>query len=298
MSDASGTQMVTDRPITGIDHALIGVADLERARESFERLGFTTTPRGRHIGWGTGNYTIMFERDYVELLGVIDPTQYIHGLDKFLETGEGLLNVALGSDDAEASYRWFQAQGVNAAPAERLQRLLEVDGGDETLQFRNVHLPRDLTPGLNTFACEHLTPDEIRRPSWLSHPNGANGIAEVTIVMENLDGVRAAYERLFGEEAVSGDERKGHITVDAGRNELWFVTPKTFPERYYDKTIDPELGLPRLAALTLSVADPQVTAMYLSGQQVAFERDSTGAVIVSSEEACGTFLVFAGSEED
>ena len=111
--------------------------------------------------------------------------------------------------------------------------------------------------------------------------------------MESLDGVRDAYIRLFGEDAVSGDERKGNITVDTGQDELWFVTPKTFPERHYDKKIDENLPLPRLAVLTLSVADPQVTAMYLTGQQVAFERDSSGAVIVSSEEACGTFLVFA-----
>lgn len=298
MSDVNGSQDAVERPIAGIDHALIGVADLEKARESFERLGFTPTPRGRHIGWGTGNYTIMFERDYVELLGVVDPSQYIHGLDKFLETGEGLLNVALATDDAEASFRWMRDNGIHAAPPEKLQRLLELEGGDETLEFRNVHLPSDLTPGLKTFACQHLTPEKVRQPSWLSHPNGANGIAEVTIVMESLEGVRDAYIRLFGEAAVSGDERKGNITVDTGRDELWFVTPKTFPERHYDKVIDPDLPLPRLAALTLSVADPQVTAMYLTGQQVAFERNNTGAVIVSSEEACGTFLVFAQAEND
>ncbi|MEP4379887.1 MAG: VOC family protein [Alphaproteobacteria bacterium] len=293
MPDANGHDAVTDRPIAGIDHALIGVADLDAARDTFTRLGFTVSPRGRHIGWGTGNYTIMFEHDYVELLGVVDASQYIHRLDEFLETGEGLLNVALGTGDAEEAYQWLQAQGVDASPPEQLQRLLETDAGDETLQFRNVYIPNDITPGLNTFACEHLTPEKIRRASWLSHPNGARRISEVTIVMESLDGIRDCYVRLFGEDAVSGDERKGNITVDTGRDELWFVTPKTFPERHYDKTIDESLPLPRLAALTLEVADTQTTALYLSGQQVAFERDSTDAVIVSSEEACGTFLVFA-----
>jgi hypothetical protein len=114
--------------------------------------------------------------------------------------------------------------------------------------------------------------------------------------MENLAGVGEAYAELFGTDAVSGDERKGRITVDTGNDELWFVTPKTFPERHYDKIFDESLPLPRLAALTLSVADPQVTALYLSGQQVAFERDSSEAVIVSSEEACGVFLVFASDD--
>ena len=297
MPDANGHDAVTDRPIAGIDHALVGVSDLDGARDAFARLGFTVSPRGRHIGWGTGNYTIMFEHDYVELLGVVDPSQYIHRLDEFLKTGEGLLNVALATEDAEAAYRWLQAQGVDAAPPEELQRLLETEAGDETLQFRHVYIPNDITPGLNTFACEHRTPDKIRRPSWLSRPNGARGISEVTIVMESLDGVRDAYTHLFGEAAVSGDERKGNITVDTGRDELWFVTPKTFPERHFDKTIDESLPLPRLAALTLEVADTQATALYLAGQQVAFERDSSDAVIVSSEEACGTFLVFADPDE-
>jgi catechol 2,3-dioxygenase-like lactoylglutathione lyase family enzyme len=298
MPDADKNDVVAAGPIAGIDHALIGVADLDRARDSFLRLGFTVSPRGRHVGWGTGNYTIMFEHDYVELLGVIDPTQYIHGLDAFLESGEGLLNVAMGTDDAEEAFRWLQSQGIDAPPPENLQRLLETEEGNETLQFRNIHLPDELTPGLKTFACQHLTPEKLRRASWLSHPNGARGISEVTIVMEDLEGVREAYSRLFGEAAVTGDARKGNLTVDTGQDELWFVTPKAFPERHYDKTIDESLPLPRLAALTLSVADTQVTALYLSGQQVAFERDSTDAVIVSYEEACGTFLVFADGDSD
>jgi catechol 2,3-dioxygenase-like lactoylglutathione lyase family enzyme len=209
MSSDDTEQLGGVRPITGIDHALVGVADLDGARDAYTRLGFTTTPRGRHIGWGTGNYTIMFEDDYIELLGVIDPSQYIHGLDSFLATGEGLLNVALASDDAEASYRWLQHAGIELSPPESLQRLLETEDGDSTLRFSNLHLPPDVTPGLKTFACQHLTRDMVWRPEWLSHPNGAKGISSVTVVMESLDGVKGAYARLFGEEAVVGEERRG-----------------------------------------------------------------------------------------
>ena len=281
------------RPISGIDHAIVGVADLDGARDAYSRLGFTTTPRGRHIGWGTGNYTIMFQHDYVELLGVIDPSQYIHGLDRFLVTGEGLLNVALATEDAEAAFRWLQQAGIDAAPPESLQRILETEGGDSTLRFKNLHLPMNVTPGLKTFACEHLTRDMVWRPEWLSHPNGATGISAVTVVMESLDGVKDAYVRLFGAAAVSGEERRGNVIVDSGNDELWFVTPKTFPERHYDKTLDPHLPLPRLAALTLTVNEPQVAALYLSGQQVAFERETDGTVIVAAEEACGVLLEFA-----
>src|SRR5688572_19550272 len=69
-----GTPMA--REIAGIDHAIVGVRDLEQARASYQRLGFRVTPRGRHVGWGTANYCVMFERDYLELLGIVDDSQF------------------------------------------------------------------------------------------------------------------------------------------------------------------------------------------------------------------------------
>ena len=35
-------------PVAGIDHAIVGTGDLEGARALWARLGFATTPRGRH----------------------------------------------------------------------------------------------------------------------------------------------------------------------------------------------------------------------------------------------------------
>ena len=66
--------------IAGIDHVIIGVRDLERARMGWTRLGFTLTPRGRHLGQETANYCIMFARDYLELLGFVARDDYAHRL--------------------------------------------------------------------------------------------------------------------------------------------------------------------------------------------------------------------------
>ena len=70
--------------IAGIDHVIVGVRDLELAHEGWSRLGFTLSPRGRHIGLGTGNYCIMFASEYIELLGIVDSTDFVQGLDAFL----------------------------------------------------------------------------------------------------------------------------------------------------------------------------------------------------------------------
>jgi len=55
--------------LVGLDHAVIRVADLDRAAADFTRLGFTLTPRGRH-SLGTENHCMMFGFDYLELLWV------------------------------------------------------------------------------------------------------------------------------------------------------------------------------------------------------------------------------------
>ena len=91
--------------VKAFDHVLVGVASLEAARRNWQRLGFTACPRGRHIGWGTANYCLMFPENYIELIGIVDPEQFTNSLDRFLaERGEGVL-AAVGCVDVTRSSR-------------------------------------------------------------------------------------------------------------------------------------------------------------------------------------------------
>src|SRR5260370_1276228 len=47
------------RTLHGVDHLQVVVRDLEMAKRTWARLGFTVTPRGRHQGRGTGNYCVV-----------------------------------------------------------------------------------------------------------------------------------------------------------------------------------------------------------------------------------------------
>ena len=80
--------------IRGIDHVIVAVHDLEHARTAWSRLGFTISPRGRHLGQGTANYCIMMRSDYVELLGIVDATDSVERLQAFLAGREGPMSVA------------------------------------------------------------------------------------------------------------------------------------------------------------------------------------------------------------
>ena len=109
--------------IAGIDHAIIGVRDLEKAKAAYEKLGFRATPRGRHVGWGTANYCLMFERDYLEILGIVDPNAFTNNLDSFLETREGLLSIVLRTSDATATRTAWADAGLKPADVKDLSRL-------------------------------------------------------------------------------------------------------------------------------------------------------------------------------
>ncbi|MEX2298796.1 MAG: VOC family protein, partial [Dongiaceae bacterium] len=94
-----------------IDHLVLTVRDLDAARETYRRLGFTLTPPARHP-FGTGNSLALMDGSYLELLAVADPaaipeataTRFSFGAFNrdYLKEREGLSMIALQSDDAAA----------------------------------------------------------------------------------------------------------------------------------------------------------------------------------------------------
>ena len=52
-------------------------------------------------------------------------------------------------------------------------------------RFSLLSLPADETPGLDSFICAHLTPELMRRPEWLRHPNGALGLKGIHVLVES-----------------------------------------------------------------------------------------------------------------
>ncbi|MBD0272521.1 MAG: VOC family protein, partial [Acetobacteraceae bacterium] len=86
--------------IDGLDHVVIAVRDLQAAADAWGQLGFTVSPRGLHSPhMGSGNHTIMFSEDYIELLGVVTPQPHNEPMRRFLEEREGLERCAFTTRD-------------------------------------------------------------------------------------------------------------------------------------------------------------------------------------------------------
>ena len=277
-----------DHRLIGIDHLIVGVRDLEAARARYARLGFNSTPRGRHVGWGTANYCVMFEHDYLELLGIVDPTQFSNGLDRFLAEREGLLSVALGSRDTAATHAAWQAAGLAPEPPKALGRLLEADGSSIELRFRNVMLAPAAMAGLRLFALEHLTPEPMRRPAWLAHPNGAKAIRSCTIAVSDVAPLAEALRRLFGSAAIT--ETDNVVAAHTGHGVILVAPPEDAMLIHPLLDLPDHLPEPVMAAMTLEVIDPDRAAAFLRLQGVPFTRSPSGDVLVPPGEANGVAL--------
>jgi len=271
---------ITRNPLSGIDHTLIGVLDLEAARDTWRHLGFTVTPRGRHIGWGTGNYCIMFQGDYVELLGIVDPTQFLNRLDTLLETrGEGLLGLAFAAASSSDVHAAFPDA---TQPPKDLGRLLELPEGDVIPRFSLVHFNPEATPGIATFSCTHLTPEMLRRPEWLDHPNGVIGLDGVTVAAAEPSALVPAYAALFGDKALRSGS--GRLEVKVGSHTLRFLSPDRLSRRY------PAFG--RASVMTVRCRDLEATRTFLGGQGIPLADAAGARLVIAPEQANGTVLEF------
>lgn len=277
--------------ITGLDHTVLAASDLEAARETYRRLGFTLTPRGRHIGWATGNYCIMFRQNYLELLGIAEPGAFTAGLEEMLkQKGEGVHKLVLGTDDAVAAHAALAASGFNPSEPQSLKRELELPEGIVLPAFSLVHLPPEATPETSMFLCQHLTPELLRRPEWLVHPNGAEHMTGVVVVVENPSALEFAYERLFGAGSAVRTDRM--VAVRAGSDVILFVTPDDLGTLFPD--IDhPVRPAPYVAGMRFRVHNPDAAAAWFTAAGVSHARSLDGTVLVPPEAAHGCFLEFS-----
>ena len=271
-------------PIIGIDHALIGVRDLESARETWTRFGFTVTPRGRHIGWGTANYCIMLRRDYIGLLGIVDPGQFTNDLDRFLERGEGALGLAFATDDALAAAAELTARGITVDGPKDLKRILELPQGDVLPAFSLVHLTPEATPGLKAFLCQHLSRDLVWQPQWTAHPNTALGLRRATIAVEDPEATARAYAEIWGRDVDVFLAKPEAADLLFAGVPLQFLRPDVLD---FEVPADP----PFIAHLGIEVGDVAAVRACLSEAGIPFE-DEGNSVLLGPETGNGIELSF------
>jgi catechol 2,3-dioxygenase-like lactoylglutathione lyase family enzyme len=277
--------------VIGIDHAVVMVQDLDKAAENYKQLGFTLSPRGTHSAhMGTGNYTIMFDPDYMELLGVLAATEHNAPARAFLDKhGEGIERIAFTAVDSAAGAEEIRARGLEPIGPTDFERPVTLpDGTVSAAKFRTFMWPTAEAPGgVRIFACQHKTRDTVWIPELMKHANAAKRIKQTLIATPEPAKEAAHLGRLIDRAPKTGDD--GAVTVPSGgdRADFVYLTLGQLGKRY------PGVPLAGLsgrggAALVLVSGDLAATEKALGSAAVR----SGPAICVPPAKANGTLLAF------
>ena len=273
--------------LLGIDHVVILTHDLERARTTYARLGFTLTPRGYHT-LGSQNHCIMFGRDYLELMAVPRPHAALQYFSDFLAQGEGLAAVALATDEASAAHAVLGSAGIRADPPLDFSRPVELADGTHDAAFRIVQLPIAQTPGCRMFVCQHFTREVVWRPEYQRHALGATGIAALAVIADAPHETAASYAAIFDERPSPIGEG---LLVQTGSAPIALTSRWKLGHRLEGVGL-PLRARPLVAALFIRVADRSAAAKQLRRGGFTPVALREGAFAVNAADACGVTLVF------
>ncbi|MDQ7808176.1 VOC family protein [Amycolatopsis sp. A133] len=267
-----------------IDHTVFLTRRYEETWRRYEQLGFTLSPPSRHfaavddrsepVPSCTANRCAYFGGSFLELIGIVDetagdPWRVLPILDA---RGDGLHGCSFGVDDSAEAERRLREAGLSSSGVLKLQRDVELPEGTRTARFRSVHIRRDRTPEGILHTAEHLTPEYVHQPRYLEHPNGARGIAGITLVVpdDEVESYRKRYAVITG----------GRRLVDIfGVSDLDTVLPGETPR-------EP----PYFAAHGVVVADP-AKARKLVEDHVPTTTNDRG-FFVRAEDAFGAAVYF------
>jgi hypothetical protein len=288
-----------------LDHIGICAADPAPLWTAWERLGFALSPIAQQSGkrspegpvepFGTANRCAFLRHGYVELLGILDPSLYANGVDRFLQRYTGAHIIALGIDDAEANLARLRRGGLQIPGVAWLQRPVEPGGP----LARFARLPFPDAPEGRIQLIQHLTPELVWDARWMGHRNGAEALESVILASASPAETMARLAKLSGlpaePDSVAGFRLRlpgapGAAGPDSPQMETRLrVLPAEALERVLPGVRAP--ALPFMAGMVIRTSDKAATARaLLKGLPT---REAPEGLMVPPEQAGGIAVVFA-----
>jgi hypothetical protein len=216
-----------------LDHVVINTLfDMDRAAGLMAQLGFTLTPRGYH-SLGSINHLVMFEHDYMELVGLPSGTDVLR--KDVLESPRGLNGLVFQATDIDACQRTLRDGGLAMLEPQSFSRPVTIDGVEHLARFRTVRTAPELFEAGRVYYCQHFTPELVWHRPWMSHPNGVRALSELVIVTSNLETDVPRYAK--ASQAPSKRQGDDWTVVLSNGFHLTLISPARYRERYGDQCV-------------------------------------------------------------
>jgi hypothetical protein len=217
-----------------LDHVVINTLfDMDRAAGLMVQLGFTLTPRG-YQSLGSINHLLMFEHDYLELVGLPSGTDVLR--KDVLESPRGLNGLVFQATDIDACQRTLRDSGLAMLEPQSFSRPVTIDGVEHLARFRTVRTAPELFEAGRVYYCQHFTPELVWHRPWMSHPNGVRALSELVIVTSNLETDVPRYAK--ASQAPSKRQGDDWTVVLSNGFHLTLISPARYRERYGDQCVE------------------------------------------------------------
>ncbi len=279
--------MAVTLPVPTLDHVVVNVRDrIDAGLETFQRLGFTMTPRGYHT-LGSMNHLAIFGTEYLELIAA--PAGDTRR-GEILAAPFGLNGLVFGTEDSASVYAALHDAGVPVEPPLEFSRPVELTDGPRNATFRTVRLTPGTASAGRIYFCHHFNRDLVWRDEWRHHPNGAVGVVRAVIAARDPTVLGRLFKRMFGEDAVQPSATGCSLVI--GLSHFDIVTPAGLAHQFGDAAPASDGREEYMAALTIRTRSLDGTAAALAKGQVAGVFRGRERIVVPASEAFGVTLEF------
>ncbi|OCL18839.1 hypothetical protein A9G07_11390 [Gilliamella sp. wkB72] len=274
-----------------IDHVVITVSDqLDQANYQYQKLGFTTTPRGHH-SLGTSNNLAIFTTTYLELLG-FEP-QNAGKVDKSWCFDDGLTGLVFKTKDANKLYQQLVSQGIKVegdGPKSFFRPVELNDGTKPEARFKTVRLDPSYTPNGQIFFCDQLTPELVWRKEWQTHPNGVININQVIIEAQKPRSSINLLEKTFPSANII--EIDGGVRLKAEDKFIDYLTPSAIQHLFGSSVSKANNDQDRKVALGFTTKSLAQTQQALEKGKIKYNLQND-TIIVPASETYGVVMIFS-----
>jgi catechol 2,3-dioxygenase-like lactoylglutathione lyase family enzyme len=266
--------------LTRFDHVTILVNDVAAAEARYTQLlGAAPRWRGEHRELGTRAVLFGLANALIELVGPLPDAVESEGMRALLETrGEGLYALALGTDDAAATFATLRERGVRVAPPADGEA---DDGSGAKRSYRTLELSPRTTRGLSVLGVERHDTNSLRGSAGddasahaLDHVvvRTADPDAAIALYRDGL-GLRLALDRVLGNTRMLFF-RIGGVTLEVVQDASVGERDAFYGLAY--RVGDSEAAHARLGGLGFALGEPR--AGNKPGTRVFTVRDGTCGV--------------------
>jgi hypothetical protein len=274
-------------PVATLDHVVINARDdMDRAADTYRRLGFTLTERGYH-SLGSMNHLAMFGTDYLELIAV--PKGATSGRMDLLNFPFGLNGLVFGSEDSAVTYSELTKAGVPIEAPVEFTRPVKVGDKEHDARFRTVRMKAGVVPYGRVYYCHHFTRDLVWRDEWRHHANGVVAVARALIVEPDPAKGAKLYADMFGADSVR--DIRGGKALAVGNSRFDIVTEAELKAQFDDAVPDPEGRPAYMAGLTFRTVSVAKAARALQEGKISGVQ-SAGRLVVPAKQAFNAVLEF------